>query len=174
MRESLSELLQRAQARPLLPGVSGHVTATLRDIATGRIKQQVSQHNLITAAYFQLLYYGDLAWTPLHIVISNDAEDPHYNAHVSFSTFQDTASESCARSLDYANKVATFSYSFVGVTAPGRTVSWVGLAFGTVYPYYTYCKTHTPVFACVKLNSSVYQTPTDSLEIVYRLNFVRI
>lgn len=174
MRESLSELLQRTQARPMLPGISGHVTATLRDIATGRVKQQVSQNNLILASYFQFLYFGDQSLTPLYIVISNDAEDPNYYAHMSFSTFQDTESASCTRSLDYANKIYTYSYSFVGVTAPGRTVSWVGLANELVNTYNTYCKAHYPIFACVKLNSSVYQTPTDSLEIVYRLNFVRI
>lgn len=171
-RQTLAELIKNDEHPALMPKMYGHIQATLFDTKTGRIKQQISQKNLVTAAYFTFAStYQNLA--SLYIMISNDTEDPHYYKHFCNNTFQDTSLILDTRDLDYPNKTYTYLATFTGVTAPGRTVSLVNLATGT-WNHDTYVNTAFKSFTSVKLNSSIYQTPSDSLEIVYRLSFVRV
>lgn len=171
-RQTLAELIKNDEHPALMPKMYGHIQATLFDTKTGRIKQQISQKNLVTAAYYAFVTSEII--NTLYVTISNDAEDPHYYKHICMSTFQDTSWINTVRTLDYPNKVYTYIATFTGVTAPGRTVNLVNLAIGGPYTHATYVKLSYKSLTSVKLNSSIYQTPSDSLEIVYRLSFVRV
>jgi len=77
-------------------------------------------------------------------------------------------------SCDYANKIWTFSATFSAPTAPGRYVRWVGMAYYTYYDAvtaYTYGRITGMAISGTKLTSELYQSSTQTLEIVYKYIF---
>jgi hypothetical protein len=144
----------------------------------GPIVKQVAQHNVILPG-FAIWINNGVANTLLsraELLISNDDQPTHPRKDLWFSTYANATYMDLngTGSCDFANKIWTFSTTFSAPTAPGRYVRWVGMAY---YPHYnvvtayTYGRITGNAISGTKLTSELYQTDTQTLEIVYKYIF---
>lgn len=144
------------------------------DTRPGPIVKQVAQHNVITDVFYEFMLAG-VPFTNVYMYISND-DQMHARKTAWFNTYADSGmSASLSASIDYANKIWTWTNTYSAPTAPGRYVRWVGLAtvgaYGAGSTFYTYATFEQIMISGTKLTSELYQTNTQTLEIVYKYIF---
>jgi ribosomal protein L37AE/L43A len=143
----------------------------------GSIIKQVAQENII----YETWYLFQFVWSTttilknnMNIAISNDDQPIHPKKTVWYNTYANIFTQAATASIDYANKIWTYTCTFSAPTAPGRYVRLIGLYApsygGGGVDAYTYG--HAIVMnSGTKLTSEIYQTNTQTLEIVYKYVF---
>jgi hypothetical protein len=168
----------RCGARMWLPEVEPRVFTCDHcghtDTQPGPIVKQVAQHNVITDVFYEFML-GDTNLALVTMYISND-DQMHSRKTAWFNTYANSgASAQLSASVDYANRIWTWTNTYSAPTAPGRYVRWVGLAhigsYGGGSTFYTYATFEQIMSSGTKLTSELYQTSTQTLEIVYKYIF---
>lgn len=147
--------------------------------APGEIVCQHSQHNDVLRTFWKYwfnYYYGARNLSTVCRIFLSNHNQP---IHELWSEFVATYANTCASSVltatkNYAGKYWTYNYTFAAPTAPGRTIRIVSLGTGEDQAVsYTYCR-YWNGLAATKLSSDIYQSSTQTFEVVYRLTFVEV
>lgn len=147
-------------------------------VEPGKIVQQCAQENMILRPlwpWLTLYNYGSPQMTVARIGLSSHDRDAHELWSYILTNYANTAiSTSISASVNFAGKYWTFSYTFGAPTAPGRTIRVLGLGpqadEGTSY---TYTRGWIAV-TLTRLTSSIYQSNTQTFEVVYKFTFVEV
>jgi hypothetical protein len=150
--------------------IKGHITARLRNKETGKLEAEFEVENAVATFFFQYLLYWDYNATNNAITILN-SPGPFSTLEASKpGSIVGTYSQSISASIDAPNRTHTFSTTFDAPTQD-RTVRWIGLTKGS----YTSNNFRAAEYIMTgkTLSVPIVQTTTQTLEIVYRLTYVR-
>jgi hypothetical protein len=148
-------------------------------VAPGEIVAQHSQHNDVLRTFWKYWFYYQYSPRNLsnacRIFLSNHNQPIHEMWSAFVATYADTcASSVLTASINYTGKYWTYSYTFAAPAAPGRTIRIVSLGVSNDQATsYTYCR-YWHGLAATKLSSDIYQSNTQTFEVVYRLTFVEV
>jgi len=143
----------------------------------GPIVKQVAQKNIVYNELwiFLMLGWASGTWFQANnsIIISNDDQPVHAHRAVWYATYADAYAVGAAATIDYTNKIWTMTATFSAPTAPGRYVRLIGVRtyHDAGVNYATYGRCIGTMASGTKLTSELYQTSTQTLEIVYKYVF---
>lgn len=150
--------------------VKGRITARLRDKATGEILEEREEENTLSTFFFYYLLYWNTNCSTMEISIQNNPNEYNALENGRPSSIVGTFSQAAASSFSWGTMTRTYSTTFDAPTQ-NRIIRWIGFNQGT----YTTgnLKVARYVMTGKTLSVPITQTTTQTLEIVYRLTFVR-
>ena len=161
-------------ALSFIPKITGYVQATKRDINTGEITGSIAEHNLVTSAPFDWWAeeWDRRLYINRYIFISNEVDQPDSWKSIYYNTYQDVSKLiDTAGAINTASLYWTFQVTFSAPTAPGRTIRNIGICAENDDIAYLNARMAVGVFCVARLTSDLFQSNTESLEVVYRLTF---
>ncbi len=171
-RQSLSDLLRESNEN--LPRIEGLVDVVLRN-ADGSIAEAVHKRNMVTELFRMLFASNDhpIGAGNVNVFIHENAAAMHAKRTVMRTTMSNTWAQIVTPTRDGPNRLWTFQTVFA---APGtaRVFQTVGISRNRSTTVIFNGKTGpTNIMAATVLGSPISQSTSQTLEVTYRLAFLR-